>query len=128
MKILIIAFAIIFTIISFANAEYKRVCYYTNWAQYRNGVAYLPRDYEAGLCTHLIYSFGKVEMDQKTGFYRIKHIEWNDVSMGYAAITKWKTEDTKLKVLLAIGGWNHASKGFTEMVSTRDHRREFIRT
>ena len=86
MKILIATFITIFIIACFANAEYKRVCYYTNWAQYRSGMAYLPPDYEAGLCTHLIYSFGKVERDTSTGFYRIKHIEWNDVSIGYAAV------------------------------------------
>ena len=34
--------------------------------------------------------------------------------------------DKKLKTLLAIGGWNHASEGFTQMVETWASRRYFI--
>jgi len=37
-----------------------------------------------------------------------------------------KRNDRNLKMLLAIGGWTHASNGFTEMVSTYNSRRYFI--
>ena len=44
-----------------ATKSYVRVCYYTNWSQYRNGIGKynLLQHYEDGLCTHLIFSFGK---------------------------------------------------------------------
>ena len=37
-----------------------------------------------------------------------------------------KKIDTQLKTLLAIGGWNHGSDGFKEMVDTVETRRSFI--
>ena len=42
-------------------ATYKRVCYYTNWSQYRHGEGkFLPSDIDPTLCTHLIFAFGKL--------------------------------------------------------------------
>lgn len=58
--------------------SYVRVCYYTNWSQYRNapGKYFLNQHYEKGLCTHLIYSFGKV-VNSASG-HTIAKYEWND--------------------------------------------------
>ena len=67
-------------------AANRRVCYYTNWAQYRRGIGnYVPVDYEDGLCTHIIYSFAKIE-EKGTGDFRLENYEWNDFSMGYPGV------------------------------------------
>ena len=51
-----------------------RVCYYSNWSQYRNGAGtYFPTDIPANLCTHLVYSFAKLDNNLKLAQY-----EWND--------------------------------------------------
>ncbi|KAH9508785.1 Endochitinase 1 [Bulinus truncatus] len=51
----------------------RRVCYYTNWSQYRDSpVQFLPEDIDASLCTHLIYAFAKVSDS------RLESVEWND--------------------------------------------------
>jgi len=64
----------------------RRVCYYTNWAQYRRGIGnYVPRDYENGLCTHIIYSFAKIE-EHVGGDFHLAPYEWNDISMGYPEV------------------------------------------
>jgi len=65
-----------------AVESYIRVCYFTNWAQYRNGNGNyrLTRDYQTGLCTHLMFSFGKVIKDNEGG-YHIGKYEWNDEAL-----------------------------------------------
>lgn len=49
------------------------MCYYTNWSQYRaGGASFLPENIDANLCTHIIYSFAKLNID------RLATYEWND--------------------------------------------------
>ena len=111
--ILIVTIAVTYDAVS---AEYKRVCYYTNWAQYRpNPYKYFPENIDPFLCTHIIYAFGKV-----SGLY-IKPYEWNDESTDWQKGMFERTMNAKntnpdLKILLAIGGWNHGSKPFTRVV------------
>jgi chitinase len=51
----------------------KVVCYYTNWSQYRpEGGKFFPENVDASLCTHVIFSFAKLEGNQLAPF------EWND--------------------------------------------------
>lgn len=66
--------------------SYVRVCYYTNWSQYRRGEGkyFLERDYQDGLCTHIIFSFGKVEKSGEG--YVIAPYEWNDQSRLYKEV------------------------------------------
>ena len=38
------------------------MCYYTNWAGYRPGDgSFSVKDIDPNLCTHIIYSFARVE-------------------------------------------------------------------
>lgn len=47
------------------KSEYKVVCYFTNWAWYRQGVGkYLPSDIDPDLCTHIVYGFAVLDGDQ----------------------------------------------------------------
>ena len=50
-----------------------RMCYYTNWAQYRPSQGkFVVENIPANLCTHLIYAFATMEGN------RLKAFEWND--------------------------------------------------
>lgn len=52
-----------------------RVCYFTNWAQYREGDArYTVEDIDANLCTHIVYSFAKINKAERS----LQFTEWND--------------------------------------------------
>lgn len=57
--------------------EYKVVCYFTNWAWYRQGEGkFLPEDIDADLCSHIIYGFAVLDGSSLT----IKpHDSWADI-------------------------------------------------
>lgn len=103
---------------------YYRVCYYTNWAQYRPSEAkFFPEDIDPFLCTHIIYSFAKIDAGN-----RIAMFEWNDNDM-YVRFNNLKRQNPRLKTLLAVGGWNHESGAvspFSRMVSTAANRNVFV--
>lgn len=64
-----------FTFVLSPAGQYKRVCYYTNWAQYRpNEGKYFPEDIDPSLCTHIVYAFAKLNGN------RLEAFEWNDES------------------------------------------------
>lgn len=44
----------------------------------------------------------------------------------YRQFTNLKKKNPKLRTLLAVGGWNHGSKPFTDMVKSKESRRYFI--
>lgn len=59
------------------DGEYKVVCYFTNWAWYRQGGGrFLPEDIDADLCSHILYGFAVLD----TSNYVIKsHDSWADI-------------------------------------------------
>ncbi|GAB1603148.1 acidic mammalian chitinase-like isoform X1 [Argonauta hians] len=105
--------------------SFFRVCYYSNWSQYREKPAkFLPENIDPQLCTHIIYAFATLN-----GNY-IKPFEWNDDSTPwmvgmYARVMALKKKNPKLVVLLSVGGWNMGSAQFSRMASTADNRRQF---
>ena len=59
----------------FYFVDYIKVCYYTNWAQYRPGLMkFFPEDVDPSLCTHIVYAFATMEGN------KLKAYEWNDES------------------------------------------------
>lgn len=44
----------------------------------------------------------------------------------YRQIIALKAINPDLKVMLAVGGWNHGSAPFTQMVATEQSRAEFV--
>lgn len=125
MRSLTACLLLIVSVISLGQADkYVRVCYFTNWAQYRPGLGiYFPKDIDPFLCTHVIYAFAKIN-----GQNKIDTFEWNDDKL-YADVYKLKEKNPALKMLLAVGGWNHEGdpiSPFSRMVSTAANRRTFI--
>ncbi|XP_060076675.1 probable endochitinase [Ylistrum balloti] len=105
-----------------SQAGYRRVCYHTNWSQYRPGLGkFMPKNIDASLCTHLIYSFAQITNNQLATY------EWNDDQM-YQEFNALKLKNPSLKTLLAVGGWNQASTHFSPMVSDPTSRAKFVST
>lgn len=61
-----------------SDDEFKVVCYFTNWAWYRQepGTKFLPEDIDADLCSHIVYGFAVLDGSTLT----IKpHDPWADI-------------------------------------------------
>jgi len=102
----------------------KVVCYYANWAVYRQGSAsFSPQNINPYLCTHLIYAFGGLGKDDKI----VPFDEYQDIKKGgYGRFAALKTYNRDLKTMLAIGGWNEGSTRFSPLVADPERRRTFV--
>ena len=120
MRALIVLLLVVFASYISAN-NYVRVCYHTNWSQYRPGAGkFWPENIDPFLCTHLMYSFAKINRNTDT----LAMYEWNDDKL-YPRFQALKQENPALKTLLAVGGWNHenANSPFSKMVRTAASRK-----
>ena len=69
--------------------DVKRVCYYTNWSQYRPADGrFTAKDVDPTLCSHIIYAYAKLVGNQ------ISPTEWNDESDTWTK-GKWVHSKTK---------------------------------
>lgn len=85
--------------------NYKIVCYFSNWAWYRPDAGrFIPEDINPYLCTHINYAFAVLDSESLT----IKiHDSWADVDNRFMKrIVGLREKNPKLKVSLALGGWN----------------------
>ena len=83
--------------------SYVRVCHHTNWSQYRPGAGkFFPENIEPDLCTHLIYTFAKIDCNTD----KLAMFEWNDDKL-YPRFNALKLKNPGLRTLLTVGGWNH---------------------
>lgn len=99
---------------------FNRVCYYTNWAQYRSerGYGFYPEDVDPFHCTHIIYAFAKIDNNQIVNFEENDIENWAGTGM-YTRIMKLKDKNPKLKILIAIGGWNAGSWPFEQIIASQ---------
>ncbi|KAI0212774.1 Acidic mammalian chitinase [Lamellibrachia satsuma] len=103
--------------------DYKRVCYFTNWSQYRPGDAkFQVSNIDTSLCSHIVYAFASM------AGHKLKNYEWNDEGTNgqYAKVTALKQSNRKLKVILAVGGWNFGTQKMTAMLATKATRTTFV--
>ncbi|KAL4622398.1 acidic mammalian chitinase-like [Arapaima gigas] len=102
------------------GSSYILSCYFTNWGQYRPGAGkFFPTNVDPCLCDHMIYAFAGMNNNE------IKTYEWDDVKL-YNEFASLKNQNSNLKTLLAIGGWNFGTAKFSAMVSSSANRQTFI--
>ncbi|XP_077861839.1 chitinase-like protein 3 [Saccoglossus kowalevskii] len=111
------------------NGNFRRVCYYSNWAQYRPGIgSFKPEDIDPYLCTHIVYAFAKLNNDHEIIAY-----EWNDESTDWSKgmwekVNDHKQSNSDLRTLISLGGWTFGTTKLSAMVSTQANRQHFIST
>ncbi len=119
-------------------------CYFANWAAKRRspiskcepGITiiafrlkknthdglmcyFFKEDVDPFLCTHINFAFAKVGEDLQIKPYEEDDTQgWTGGPGMYDRIHKLRQNNTRLKIMLSIGGWTHASKGFNDVVKT----------
>ncbi|KAI1301456.1 Chitotriosidase-1 [Halotydeus destructor] len=106
--------------------DYKVVCYFSNWAWYRpDSGRFIPEDMNPYFCTHINYAFAVLDGESLT----IKiHDSWADEDNNFMKrVVGLKEKNGRLKVLLAIGGWNDSEGDkYSRLVASPASRRKFI--
>ncbi|CAF1066173.1 unnamed protein product [Adineta steineri] len=110
---------------------YRRVCYFANWAAKRhdNISRLTPEDIDPFLCTHINFAFGKVLESLTIAPYEEDDLKgWTASSKGmYERILQLKEVNPDLRVLLSIGGWTHASRGFNDVSKSANNIKTFAK-
>jgi len=125
MRKLLTIFALMFALAATSSAEsdYLRVCYYTNWSQYRPGAGkFSMSDLDPFLCTHLIYSFIEIGSNNQ-----LKLREWNGEQL-IADSMILKQANPNLKISAAVGGWNFGTERFTAVCKDEATMKHFAKT
>ncbi|XP_017486088.1 PREDICTED: probable chitinase 3 [Rhagoletis zephyria] len=105
-------------------SDFKVVCYFTNWAWYRqNGGKFLPEDIDPDLCTHIVYGFAVLNRESLT---IQPHDSWADLdNKFYERVVAFRKKG--IKVTVAIGGWNDsAGDKYSRLVRNAAARARFI--
>uniref|UniRef100_UPI00358FAF62 acidic mammalian chitinase-like n=1 Tax=Myxine glutinosa TaxID=7769 RepID=UPI00358FAF62 len=117
-----LVFALCFLPASHAS-DFTRMCYFTNWSQYRPGAGrFLPANVDANLCTHIFYAFATINY-----YNELATVEWNDVTL-YRDMMQLKNVNPDLKILISVGGWNFGSATFSRVVSSQTNMDTFSRS
>ncbi|CAK5023655.1 unnamed protein product [Meloidogyne enterolobii] len=108
---------------------YLRPCYFTNWAQYRDGRAkFVPEDYVPRLCTHILYAFAQFNSSFILSPTDPADLPNESDPKGlYQRVVELKNYDYGLKVLISVGGWTLSQTSlFEDMMSSKENRTAFI--
>ncbi|XP_039481102.1 acidic mammalian chitinase [Drosophila santomea] len=99
-------------------------CYWGTWANYRSGNGKFDvSNIDSGLCTHLSYSFFGINDNGE-----IQSLDtWLDYDLGFInKAVSLKNQNSNLKVLAVVGGWNEGSTKYSSMAGDWYKRQNFI--
>ncbi|XP_057381178.1 chitotriosidase-1-like [Daphnia carinata] len=113
MKLLLWSWTVLLALVSSridAQNSNNFICYFPNWSRYRPGLGqYTVDNINPKLCTHLVYAFAV--LDGATNKIKV-YDTWSDIDLGgYQKFVALKAQNSKLKTMIAIGGWNDSNDG-----------------
>lgn len=112
------------------NSLQRRVCYFANWALYRDlNPPLYPDNIDPSLCTHIHYAFAKIDPTTLALVPTEEHdMNWTEKSNMplYIRLYGLKRRNMALKILLAVGGWSAKSLGFNLATRNAQNRSRFI--
>ncbi|KAJ8962576.1 hypothetical protein NQ318_000969 [Aromia moschata] len=104
----------------------KIVCYHGSWSAYRSGNGHFTvSDIDPTLCTHLIYSFVGLNTN---GTINILDEDLDVTNGNLANFTALKEQNSNLKTLVAVGGWNEGSTTYSMVAANASLRATFIQS
>ncbi|XP_050356717.1 chitinase-3-like protein 1 [Nymphalis io] len=104
------------------------ICYYGTWATYRNGLGKFDvSNINIDLCTHIVYTF--VGINSQGNVISLDTFldypdNWGRDNFG--KFNALKLQNSKLKTILAVGGWNEASAKYSVMAANPTFRKNFV--
>lgn len=98
------------------SSDYKIAGYYISWGAY--GRHYTPRNIDAAKFTHIIYAFAYIDKGEVTLG------DAADDPRNFAELRQLKSQNARLKILIAVGGWA-GSTHFSDVAATAEGRRLF---
>ncbi|CAG9770896.1 unnamed protein product [Ceutorhynchus assimilis] len=103
------------------------VCYFTNWAVYRQGIAkFQVSNIDPHLCTIINYAF--VGLNGNTGELKVLD-DWSDNGLGNVKkVIGLKQQNKKLKVLISMGGWTEGSTKYSHVAASPTLRATFVKS
>ena len=108
----------------------RRICYFANWAPYRQLEPPLyPDKIDPDICTHIHYAFAKIDPKTldlvPTEEHDMNWTEKNKMPL-FIRLYSLKRRNPFLKILLAVGGWSAKSDGFNMATRSSLNRSKFI--
>ncbi|KAF0295370.1 Chitotriosidase-1 [Amphibalanus amphitrite] len=102
------------------------ICYWASWTSYRTGHGKVTvDDLDPTKCTIYIYAFAT--LDERTLTMQPFDIHLDIDQRGYERFVALKERNPRLRVLLALGGYNDSGPKYSRMLASRERRNKFVR-
>ncbi|XP_037071457.1 acidic mammalian chitinase-like [Pollicipes pollicipes] len=102
------------------------ICYWASWTSYRTGNGKVTvDDLDPSKCSIYIYAFAT--LDENTLTMKPFDTSLDIDKKGYEKFVAMKKRNSRLRTLLALGGYNDSGPKYSSMLSSASKRARFVR-